>query len=60
MKVDLTEDQVAVVIMALQAYLTQTRHEYEDELDVGGNVQGLRARRDLIKSAIEAIEGGDS
>lgn len=60
MKVELTQDQRDLVIVALTKWLEEVRREYEDGIDVGANVSGLRVRRDLIKETIEAVKGNQS
>lgn len=54
--VSLTTDQLHLTIVALERYLSDTRREYEDGIDVGENVSGIRVRRDHIKAAIEALK----
>ena len=38
----------AITILTLRKLLEDTRREYEDALDCGENVTGIRARRDAI------------
>jgi hypothetical protein len=57
--VTLTDDQRMVAIVALERYLHDVRRSYEDGLDVGENVDGLRVRRDIIKSTIQALSDAD-
>jgi hypothetical protein len=52
MEIDLTQDERDLIVVALERWLASVRREYEDALDVGENVSGLRARRDIIKALI--------